>query len=133
MVKGSPVPILFLEDVELGETNIGGFLYSYQNRAFNVGAYVARVASGVTDAKLEQSSEEFIKFKINYSALKRFSLSDELIPQEATVINRPKLFIDMHYSLILGTLLLILVFIAGLAWFQFRRYQNEKKFRVVFD
>lgn len=133
LVKESSVPILFLEDVELGDSNIGGYLFSYQRRAFNVGVYLAKMASGVTDAKLDQASEELVKFRINNAALKRFSIKEELIPQGADVQNQPKLFIDIHYYLIMGSLVLVLVLITGVAWFQFKRYQNEKKFRVFFD
>ncbi len=133
LVKESPVLILFLENVELGDSNIGGYLFSYQRRAFNIGVYLAKIASGMSDVKLEQTSEDLVRFRINNLALKRFSINEELIPEGAEVQNRPDVFIDVRYYFIMGSLALGFMLMAGVAWFQFKRYQNEKKYHVFFD
>lgn len=133
LINESPVPIMILEDRDLGDAVVGGYLFSYKKWAYNTGYYLGEILTKSRDAKLKQGFDNLINFKINNKALKRFGVNEDLIPKDVEHINRSMLLLDTYHDIIIAFLFVLLVGMIFGAWIQFKKFQNEKRFRSLFD
>ena len=130
VVRASGAPVYAMEDNYLGIGVVGGFMVSSRTQGHVAAELCLEVLSGESMPEVILTCPN--TFMFDYTALSRFNLPLEKIPDSSVILNHPSSFYQLHKRLIWNTITLIAllaVAFVGVSFGLIRSRRAEAKLR----
>ncbi len=132
LAEASAVPVYGLSRPQLAQGIIGGALLDFSEIGDKTAALAFRMLAGEKLPVLSEPDPATNPLLINWPALKRWQVSENSIPKEATVLNRQPSLWEEHPRLIVATSVILVLqslLIVGLIVQHSRRKRAEQSLR----
>ncbi|WP_099466910.1 ABC transporter substrate binding protein [Konateibacter massiliensis] len=125
----SPVPVYHLYDFGLGHGIFGGYMTSGITQGWQSGELALQILNGKDVNSIPILQEEISDFTYDYQVMKKYQISEKLLPEKTQVINEPFSFFEEYRTLVLGVLFvfLLLVVFTIILLFYIRKINHMKK------
>jgi PAS domain S-box-containing protein len=126
------VPIYSVWDFYLGRGIVGGMLTSGFQQGKAAGELALRIIRGEDAGQIPVIRRSPNRYMFDYAQMKRFSISQQALPEDSTLINLPDTFYSHYKALIflsVGTFILLAIIIFVLVFNISLRKRTEKALR----
>lgn len=141
--RAANVPVFGLADTFLGYGIVGGYQFSYETAGSKSAELALRIFSGESPGEIAITAAETPPLRFDWRELKRWGISETVLPPGSTVLNRESSFWESHRELIIGILAFMVIqtmLIAGLLVNLHKRRRAEQavaasevRYRTVAD
>ena len=139
----SAVPVFIVNDYRLGFGPIGGELVSGYSQGEAAAGMVLKILGGTDVSAIPVLKESPNRYMFDYTAMRRFSISETNLPRDGIVINKPVSVRERYAKEILmaGAVFIILSGVLVFLLMEMRRRrkielslrESEQKHRLLFD
>lgn len=129
----SSVPVFSLYEFLLNSGVTGGSLLSGRIQGEHAAEQALKVLGGQDINTLPIIEDRTFVKGFNYNELVRFNISEQLIPKDSTIINKPFSFVETYRTLVVitSTVLIVLLFLVGGLLVNIRRrFKVENSLRI---
>jgi hypothetical protein len=135
VVRAANAPVFVIDDVDLREGTVGGYLVNWANDASVAAGMAIQILNGKKpqDIPVIKSKNQYM---FDSSALKRWGMKESSVPPGSIVLNRqPTLWESYKWYLVAGLFLFIAQtsLIAGLLWQRATRRKAEAELALTYD
>lgn len=128
--KRSKVPVYHLYEFGMNHGAIGGSMLSGQLQGHGAAELAIKLFRGMDVAKIPMVHEKTTRYIFDYNQLERFSISENSIPKDSQILNKPFSFIETYRDLVntaLFILFILLTFILILLYYirKISRMRNQ--------
>jgi signal transduction histidine kinase len=135
VASAANAPVFVLDDVDLGNGTVGGYLLSWVATGRIAGEMALRVLNGerLENIAIVKSANSYL---FDSRALRRWGLKERDLPPGSVLLYRQPSVWELYKSYIISAILLILaeaLLIAGLVWQRLRRRKAESELAISHD
>ena len=123
--ENSPVPVYGLHEERLGYGIVGGSLLGGKMQGIRAAEFALRILGGEPVSAVPVDLKSPTKLMFDHDQLVRFGISDDSIPPDAVIVNRPVSFFAQHTDLVLTTLGMMAILGAGILVLGSNVYQRK--------
>lgn len=130
------VPIFHLQESTIGHGVLGGSMLDGKLHGINTGEVVLRILKGERPLDIGLVKKNNSKNIYDYNIMKKFDISEKLLPKDSVILNKPYNPYEEHKIVILSSAIIItlLLLIVLYLFFNIRkRRQAEKEILLVND
>lgn len=109
LLQCTDAPILVVDETRLANGIVGGYLSSASKLGTIAAEQIIQVLNGTPPESMPFEQEEPSAFTINYDALKQFNISQQSLPPNSIIRNRPVTFYEENTTLIWSVSMVIIV------------------------
>jgi PAS domain S-box-containing protein len=135
IARASHAPVFVVDDVDLGNGTVGGYLVSFAAIGKTVTQMAVRVLNGEKpqDIPIVKSGNVYT---FDWRALQRWGLKESRLPPGSVVLNRQPTVWELYWRYIVGSIVLLLLqtlLIFGLVRQRARRRRAEAELGITYD
>ncbi|MDH3673246.1 MAG: PAS domain S-box protein [Gammaproteobacteria bacterium] len=109
MVNSSPAPIYVLRENAVRDGTLGGIVVSHREQGREAALLAEQVLKGTPIASIKVIRESPNRPIFDYTALKRFHISQATLPPDSLVLNKPFSFIERYAGLVATTIAVVVL------------------------
>jgi signal transduction histidine kinase/ABC-type uncharacterized transport system substrate-binding protein len=135
VASAANAPVFVLDDVDLGNGTVGGYVLSWVATGHIAGDMALRVLNGETIESIP-IARSANSYSFDWRALRRWGLKESDLPPGSVLLYRQPSVWELYKSYIIGAILLILaeaLLIVGLVWQRLRRRKAEVELAISHD
>ncbi len=102
-------PVYGMWDFFLGHGIVGGMITSARIQGQKAGKMALRILGGESADSIPMVRNSPNRFMFDYRELKRFGISDSLVPGSGIIVHKPELFWEKYFNLVLVTAIVFVV------------------------
>jgi signal transduction histidine kinase/ActR/RegA family two-component response regulator len=121
----APVPVYGLHEERLGYGIVGGSLLGGKMQGIRAAELALRVLGGENASTIPVDLKSPTRRMFDHNQLVRFGILDDAIPKDAVIVNRPVSFFSEYTGLVLTTLGMIGILVAGIVVLGIDIYQRK--------
>jgi len=114
IVKHARVPVYRPSIGGVGEGLIGGKMVSYDDSGRVAAEMVVKILKGANVADIPVQTEGVSKYYFDENVLRKFKISDDLLPKDAVVVNRPATFYERYQKAVIPATIIGIICILAL-------------------
>lgn len=134
--RGIDIPIFYLQESTIGHGVLGGSMLDGQIHGMNTGNLALKILRGEKPSNIGLVEENNSKNIYDYNIMKKFNVSEKMLPKDSIILNKPYNSYEEHKTVIIASSIIIalLLLIVLYLFFNIRkRRQAEKEILLVND
>lgn len=129
----APVPVFVVREEDMGSGAVGGRLVSGSEQGRRAAAFALDILGGKAAEDIPVLIEDANPYMFDFTAMKRFGISESEIPLESIVINRPETTYQRYRAFMVAAgvaVIVLALFVGALIFNILRRQAAERALRV---
>ena len=135
ITKAATAPVFVLDDINVGNGSVGGFVFSWAAQGRTAAEMAVRVLNGENPADIPVAKTPNL-YLFDSGALQRWGIREQDLPPGSTLLNRQPTVWESHKWYIIGGISVILaqvLLILELLWLRARRIKTERELAITND
>jgi two-component system cell cycle sensor histidine kinase/response regulator CckA len=129
--RNSAVPVYGFSELYLKYGIVGGKLISAVEQGMVTADMALRILAGTPPHEIEVQLDSHCIYKFDYEQLRRFRISENLLPPGSVIVNKPQSFIDRHRNVIMTILWIVGLQTILILYLVLNRIQRVKAERAL--